>query len=95
LKSDGKCATREEARSTKLLPQRGSPRRRQPEAPELSLAHDPKFWRDMAEEAQRLADEMRDPESRRIMAGLAADYERLARYAEVVENAALTLRRLH
>jgi hypothetical protein len=41
-----------------------------------------KHWRARAEEARALADQLRDPESRRIMLGIAVSYVILARRAE-------------
>ena len=44
--------------------------------------NDPKHWRDRAEEARAVAEEMTDPDSKRKMLRIADDYEELARRAE-------------
>ena len=43
---------------------------------------DPKHWRQRAEEARVLAEQMSDAASREMMLGIAKDYERLATRAE-------------
>lgn len=43
---------------------------------------DAKVWRARAEEARDLAQQLRDPESRRIMLGIAVSYVILAQRAE-------------
>jgi len=55
-------------------------------------SHGGKRWSDLAEEAHRLADDMRDAETKRIMNGIAADYEAFAHYAQQIADAR---RRLH
>jgi hypothetical protein len=47
----------------------------------MGLIDDPVHWLNRAEEARVIAEEMRDPESRRIMLNIADDYERLAKRA--------------
>jgi hypothetical protein len=44
--------------------------------------NDPKHWRARAEEARTAADNITDPDSKRKMLRIAADYEELARRAE-------------
>jgi predicted Rossmann-fold nucleotide-binding protein len=44
--------------------------------------NDPKYWRERAEEARMVADELTDPDSKRRMLRVADDYEELAKRAE-------------
>jgi len=44
--------------------------------------NDPKHWRERAEEARAHAGQMTDPEAKRMMLGIAEDYEKLARRAQ-------------
>ena len=44
--------------------------------------NDPAHWRQRAEEARAIADQMNDPESKRMMLKVAEDYDRLAERAE-------------
>ena len=46
-----------------------------------SVLDDPKHWLERAEEARSIADQLSDPESRRMMLRIAEDYERLANHA--------------
>ena len=42
----------------------------------------PEFWRFRAEEVRTLADDMKHAETKKIMAGIAEDYERIAKIVE-------------
>jgi hypothetical protein len=44
--------------------------------------NDAKYWREQAEEARTVADKLTDPDSKRRMLRIAADYKELARLAE-------------
>ena len=44
--------------------------------------NDPKHWRERAEEARTVADELTDADSKRKMLRIADDYEELAKRAE-------------
>jgi len=46
-----------------------------------SFINDPEHWRNRAEEARTLADQMSDEASKQTMLRIAADYERLAERA--------------
>jgi hypothetical protein len=48
-----------------------------------SILDDPERWRERAEEARTLADQLSDPESKRTILRIANDYERMAEHAEV------------
>jgi hypothetical protein len=43
---------------------------------------DPEHWRARAEEARVHAEQMKDPETRRMMLGIAESYEQIARRAD-------------
>ena len=45
--------------------------------------NNPKHWRDRAEEARILADDMHDDQSKRVMLEIAEDYEKLAERASM------------
>jgi hypothetical protein len=47
-----------------------------------SLISDPKHWRDRAKEASAIADEMKDPDAKQAMLGIARNYVLLAERAE-------------
>ena len=49
---------------------------------ETHLLDDSKHWHDRAEEIRCLAEQMSDPVTRRMLMGLANDYETLAKRAE-------------
>jgi hypothetical protein len=46
-----------------------------------SILDEPEHWLERAEEARSIADQLSDPESRRMMLRIAEDYERLANHA--------------
>jgi hypothetical protein len=47
-----------------------------------SLLDNSKHWRDRAEEARRIAEELSDPNAKTIMHRIAEDYLRLAEHAQ-------------
>jgi hypothetical protein len=51
-------------------------------APMTTLVDDPVHWLGRAEEARAIAEDMRDAESKRIMLGIADDYDKLAKRAQ-------------
>jgi hypothetical protein len=48
----------------------------------MALINDPKHWRERAEGTRRIAEDMVDPEAKRMMLSIAAGYDRLAQHAE-------------
>ena len=48
----------------------------------MSLINGLKHWLDRAKEAGAIADEMKDPDAKQMMLGIARDYVRLAERAE-------------
>ncbi|TMJ94726.1 MAG: hypothetical protein E6G77_22175 [Alphaproteobacteria bacterium] len=46
-----------------------------------STLDDPKHWEERAEEAGSIAEELKDPESKRMLLRIADDYDRLAAHA--------------
>jgi len=51
--------------------------------PDPGRFHDPKHWRDKAEEARAKAEEMVDDVAREMMQRVADEYERLAEHTEL------------
>jgi hypothetical protein len=51
--------------------------------PTPSFIHDPAHWRQRAEQARTIADQMNDAEAKGMMLKIAEDYEKLAKRAEV------------
>ena len=47
-----------------------------------SLFDDPARWRERAEEARSIAEQLNEPESSRMLLRIAEDYERLAKHAD-------------
>jgi hypothetical protein len=48
----------------------------------LELLNDVKHWADRAEKARRHAEQLTDPEAKRMMLEVAASYDKLAKRAE-------------
>jgi len=48
-----------------------------------ALFDDPEHWRSRGEEARTVAEQLSDPEAKRKMLRIAADYDRLAEHAEL------------
>jgi hypothetical protein len=48
-----------------------------------ALLDDPEHWRSRAEEARAVAEQLSDPEAKRTMLRIAADYEQLAERTEL------------
>ncbi len=47
-----------------------------------SFADDPAHWRQRADEARAMAEQMTDRDAKQMMLGIAEDYEKLAKRAE-------------
>ncbi len=47
-----------------------------------SFADDPAHWRQRADEARAMAEQMTDRDARQMMLGIAEDYEKLAKRTE-------------
>ncbi len=47
-----------------------------------ALLNDPEHWRGRAEEARTIAEDIHDPEAKRMMLAIAEGYEQLAKRAE-------------
>ena len=58
--------------------------------PTAKLIWDKTYWLDRGEEARAIASEIRNPECKRIMAEIAASYDRLARLTDDFHSAART-----
>jgi DNA-binding ferritin-like protein len=41
----------------------------------------PEYWRNRAEEARTLAEQMKDPQTKALMLGVAESYEKIAKWA--------------
>ena len=48
----------------------------------LSITDDPEYWQKRAEEARTLAEQMMDTHTKSLMLGIAASYEKIAKWAE-------------
>ena len=51
-----------------------------------SALHDVEYWLKRAEEARAFADEMRDPETKSLMLGIAESYEQIAKAYEKIAD---------
>jgi len=47
-----------------------------------SITDDPEYWQKRAEEARTLAEQMMDTHTKSLMLGIAASYEKIAKWAE-------------
>jgi hypothetical protein len=47
--------------------------------------NNPRYWRSYAEETRKIADQIKDPESKRLLMGVAKTYAELARRAIAAE----------
>jgi hypothetical protein len=48
----------------------------------MALINDPQHWHERAEGTRRIAEDMADPEAKRMMLNIADGYDRLAQHAE-------------
>ena len=49
---------------------------------DVHVLDDPQHWLDRAEEMRRLAEDMKEPETRRMMLSIAEGYDKLAKRAK-------------
>ena len=47
-----------------------------------NITDDPKYWQKRAEEARTLAEQMMDTHTKSLMLGIAASYEKIAKWAD-------------
>jgi DNA-binding ferritin-like protein len=47
-----------------------------------NITDDPEYWRKRAEEARTLAEQMAEAHTKSLMLGIAASYEKIAKWAE-------------
>ena len=47
-----------------------------------NITDDPEYWRKRAEEAHTLAEQMMDTHTKSLMLGIAASYEKIAKWTE-------------
>jgi DNA-binding ferritin-like protein len=47
-----------------------------------NITDDPEYWQKRAEEARTLAEQMMDTRTKSLMLGIAASYEKIAKWAE-------------